>query len=361
MLKSSLYRLLLALAVWLVIMLGLALGYLWHWLHTPQHIEAPNRIFVVYKGQGLGQVAFKLQEQNMLRWPKVWRLYARVLQPATLKMGEYALGRYESPVSLLTRLQGGDVISYNATFAEGLTLKEWLAILAREPKLVHKAQTLTPQQIAQYLDIEATNPEGWFFPDTYRFEKGDSDLDILARAYHKMKAELAGQWARRQPSLPYDSPYEALIMASIIEKETGVPHERPDIAGVFVRRLQKNMRLQTDPTVIYGLGEQYQGNITRAHLKTHTLYNTYTIKGLPPTPIANPGREALAAAVNPASGKTLYFVAKGDGTHQFSITLEAHNQAVRKYQLKRRSDYSSQPKPLKSDSAFAEQKALQGQ
>lgn len=354
MLKSFWSRLLFALVIWVLIMLGLGGAYVWQWLNTEQPVAEGGRVFVVDKGQGLGRVAFNLREQRLLRWPLVWRVYARFVQPATLKAGEYALQPYESPVSLLTLLQGGEVISYNTTFAEGLTLKEWRAILAEQPKLGQITKNLTPEQIAKKLGIDGVNPEGWFFPDTYRFEKGDSDLDILKRAYQKMEAELAGQWARRQPSLPYDSPYEALIMASIVEKETGVPHERPDIAGVFVRRLQKKMRLQTDPTVIYGMGDNYSGNITRRDLKRHTPYNTYTIKGLPPTPIASPGREALAAAVNPASGQTLYFVAKGDGSHQFSSTLAAHNQAVRKYQFKRRADYTSRATP-KSDNPSKKQ------
>lgn len=348
MFKSSLFRVLLALVVWCVLMLALAGGYFWHWLHTEAFVAERNRIVVVDKGLGLGQVAFKLKEQSLLRWPLVWRAYARFFQPATLKAGEYALQPYESPMSLLTLLQGGEVITYNTTFAEGLTLREWRAILAAQTKLEQKTGAMTPAHIAEQLGIDHPNPEGWFFPDTYRFEKGDSDLDVLRRAHQKMKAELAGQWARRQPSLPYDSPYEALIMASIVEKETGVPHERSDIAGVFVRRLHQNMRLQTDPTVIYGMGDHYQGNITRTDLKTPTPYNTYTIRGLPPTPIANPGREALAAAVNPASGRALYFVAKGDGSHQFSNTLEAHNKAVRQYQLNRRTDYTSRAQPKKA-------------
>lgn len=357
MFKSSLFRVLFALALWFVLMLGLAGGYFWHWLHTEQFVSERDRIVVVDKGLGLGQVAFKLNAQHLLRWPLVWRAYARFVQPATLKAGEYALQPYESPMSLLTLLQGGEVITYNATFAEGLTLREWRVILAAETKLEQKTHGMTPAHIAEQLGIDYPNPEGWFFPDTYRFEKGDSDLDVLRRAYQKMKAELAGQWARRQPSLPYDSAYEALIMASIVEKETGVPRERPDIAGVFVRRLHKKMRLQTDPTVIYGMGDRYQGNITRADLKKPTPYNTYTIKGLPPTPIASPGREALAAAVNPASGQALYFVAKGDGSHQFSNTLEAHNKAVRQYQFNRRADYTSRVQPQKTTDLPVKSKA----
>ena len=351
MANSTFTRVTVAIIAWLLIMMVLAGVYLWHWLHTEQFVPAAERVLVVEKGQGVSKVANTLSKRNYLRWPLVWRAYARFVQPETLKAGEDALDAYESPVTLLTRFQGGEVISYNMTFAEGLTLKEWLVLLAAEPKLKKMASNMTPAQIAVELGISAVNPEGWFFPDTYRFEKGDSDLDVLLRAYEKMQIELASHWARRQPSLPYGSPYEALIMASIVERETGVPQERPDIAGVFVRRLQKRMRLQTDPTVIYGMGEEYQGRIRRVHLQTPTPYNTYVIKGLPPTPIANPGREAIAAAVNPADGTALYFVAKGDGSHQFSATLEQHNKAVREYQLKRKADYSSTVKPVKPKSS----------
>ncbi|BCD96756.1 endolytic transglycosylase MltG [Marinagarivorans cellulosilyticus] len=360
MANSTFTRVTVAIVAWLLIMFGLAGVYLWQWLQTEQAVPASNRILVVEKGQGVGSVANALTQRDLLRWPLVWRLYARFLQPETLKAGEYALAAYESPITLLTRLQGGEVISYNVTFAEGLTLKQWLALLKAEPKLKQITGDMTAAQIAGELGISELNPEGWFFPDTYRFEKGDSDLDVLRRAYNKMQIELASQWARRQPSLPYDSAYEALIMASIIERETGVPYERPDIAGVFVRRLQKRMRLQTDPTVIYGMGDEYAGRIRRIHLETPTPYNTYVIKGLPPTPIANPGREAIAAAVNPADGAALYFVAKGDGSHQFSATLEQHNKAVRKYQLKRRADYSSTVKPVAPTAASSSVSAKGG-
>mgnify|MGYP000117690741 FL=1 len=201
---------------------------------------------------------------------------------------------------------------------------------------------LSNQEIEKLLGLEATSHlEGQFYPDTYNFHKGDSDLDILKRAHNRLKTILGEEWAARQKDLPLESAYEALILASIIEKETGVPEERPEIAGVFVRRLQKKMRLQTDPTVIYGLGDNYQGNITRKHLRQDTIYNTYRISGLPPTPIALVGRAAIHAALNPKPGKSLYFVAKGDGSHYFSATLEEHNKAVRKFQLKRRSDYRS--------------------
>lgn len=345
MFKSSAFRFVFAILAWCLVMLALAGAYFYQWLSVEQRLPNSVTVFFVEKGEGLGHVAARLEQQGAMQWPFVWRMYSRFMQPKTIKAGEYALGPYESPRSLLNRFQGGEVISYNVTFAEGLSLKEWRLLLANENKLLQKTTQLTASDIARALDIPYENPEGWFFPDTYRFEKGDSDLDILARAYEKMSVELAGVWARRKPSLPYDSAYDALIMASIVEKETGVPSERAAIAGVFIRRLERNMRLQTDPTVIYGMGDNYQGKIGRKDLQAPTPYNTYVIKGLPPTPIANPGKEAIAAALNPAEGNALYFVAKGDGSHYFSTTLNEHNNAVAKYQLKRRGDYTSVHSP----------------
>lgn len=353
MLKSSLSRLVLALVAWCLLMLALAGGYFYQWLSVEQRLPASAEVFTVEKGEAVAHVANRLEAQGVLRWPMVWRLYARYFQPETIKAGEYALGPYESPRSLLNRFQDGEVISYNVTFAEGLTLREWRAMLAAEQKLKQVTVGLSAEQLSVALEIPHQNPEGWFYPDTYRFEKGDSDLDILNRAHKKMAVELANLWARRKPSLPYDSAYDALIMASIVERETGVPHERADIAGVFVRRLERGMRLQTDPTVIYGMGEKYQGKIRKKDLQTPTPYNTYVIKGMPPTPIANPGKEAIAAALNPAEGEALYFVAKGDGSHYFSASLTEHNKAVAKYQLQRRSDYTSIHSPANAASSQA--------
>ncbi len=194
------------------------------------------------------------------------------------------------------------------------------------------------------LGLSETPLEGWIYPDTYSYTKGTRDIDVLRRAYQRMQQVLAEEWEARSQPLPLSSPYEALILASIVEKETGAPEERAAIAGVFVRRLQKNMRLQTDPTVIYGMGDNYRGNIRRSDLTRYTPYNTYKIDGLPPTPIANPGREAIHASLHPAPGKALYFVAKGDGRHQFSATLVEHNRAVQVYQKRqRRQDYRSSP------------------
>ncbi|MCW8887203.1 MAG: endolytic transglycosylase MltG, partial [Motiliproteus sp.] len=227
---------------------------------------------------------------------------------------------------------------------EGLRASDYLSKLAAHPDLVQTLKEQSHEQVAKQLGITSGKLEGWIYPDTYSFTRGTSDLDILTRAYQRMKKVLDQEWQQKQKGLPLNTPYEALILASIVEKETGVAFERPEIAGVFIRRLQKKMRLQTDPTVIYGMGDRYKGNITRADLKRKTAYNTYQIMGLPPTPIANPGKEAIRAVLNPAAGKALYFVAKGDGSHQFSATYAEHNKAVQHYQRsKRRKDYRSAP------------------
>ena len=188
-------------------------------------------------------------------------------------------------------------------------------------------------ELMQRIGIEDDNPEGWLFPDTYLFDRGTSDVEILSRAHRRMREVLDEEWAKREQGLPLETPYQALTLASIVEKETGLASERPQIAGVFVRRLQKGMKLQTDPTVIYGMGDDFDGNIRREDLTRPTPYNTYVIQGLPPTPIALPGREAINAVLHPADGDALYFVARGDGSHHFSATLDEHNCAVRHYQL----------------------------
>ena len=232
---------------------------------------------------------------------------------------------------------------HQVTLPEGITLARAIEILAQQKQLVHELDGVLDQRIAA-LTSGYPGSEGLFFPDSYQYEKGASDWDILQRAFAAMQRALDEEWQHRSENLPYQSPYDALIMASIVERETGLPEERSEIAGVFVRRLYQNMRLQTDPTIIYGLGDTYQGNLRRKHLEDESnRYNTYRHKGLPPTPIALPGRAAIHAALHPQDGKTLYFVARGDGGHYFSETLAEHQQAVRKYQLNRRQDYRSSP------------------
>jgi len=236
-------------------------------------------------------------------------------------------------------------VQYNLTLVEGWTFRQVRAAVAKHEKIKHTLDGLSDAEVMDKLGHTGVFPEGRFFPDTYRFVRGMTDVELLQQAYMRLDEVLAKEWAERSTDLPYRDPYQALIMASLVEKETGIPQERGQIAGVFVRRMRLGMMLQTDPTVIYGMGERYNGKITRADLREPTPYNTYTMTGLPPTPIAMVGREAIHAALNPSNGTSLYFVARGDGSHVFSDDLDDHNSAVREFQLKRRSDYRSSPAP----------------
>ncbi|MDZ3990572.1 Endolytic murein transglycosylase [Pseudomonas sp. Teo4] len=238
-----------------------------------------------------------------------------------------------------------DVVQYNLTLVEGWTFRQVRSAVAKHEKIKHTLDGLSDSEVMDKLGHTGVFPEGRFFPDTYRFVRGMSDVELLQQAYMRLEEVLAKEWAERTTDLPYRDPYQALIMASLVEKETGIPQERGQIAGVFVRRMRLGMMLQTDPTVIYGMGERYNGKITRADLREPTPYNTYTMTGLPPTPIAMVGREAIHAALNPSDGSSLYFVARGDGSHVFSDDLDDHNSAVREFQLKRRADYRSSPAP----------------
>ncbi len=338
-------RIVLAISIWFLVMLVIAGYYFWNWLNRPIVVVQESSIIMIDKGASLYSVAHQLHELELIRWPRLWVYYARIADLADIKAGEYRLAEKESPISLLARFQSGNVIRYQITLVEGLTFRDFLNTMHNHQQLENKLEGMTDARILEVLNLGIEHPEGWFFPDTYQFTRGDSDITLLRRAHAEMVAVLEYEWERRAEDLPYDTSYEALVMASIVEKETGVPYERKEIAGVFVRRLQKNMRLQTDPTVIYGMGDIYDGNLRRKDLSTANPYNTYMIKGLPPTPIAMPGRDAIRAALDPAKGETLYFVARGDGTHYFSETLEEHVEAVRRYQKIRRADYRSSPGP----------------
>ena len=297
-----------------------------------------------------GGVLNRLQADGVLHDAFWLRLYWRFnLKGQPLHSGEYRLTPELSVRDLLGLWRRGEVVQYSLTLVEGWSFRQVRTALERQSKLELTLRELSDAQLMARLGYPDVNPEGRFFPDTYRFVRGMSDLDLLKQAYTRLEQVLADEWQGRADGLPYKSPYDALIMASIIEKETGVPEERGEIAGVFVRRLRIGMRLQTDPTVIYGLGERYNGKLTRAHLREPTAYNTYVIDGMPPTPIAMVGREAINAALHPVAGKSLYFVARGDGSHVFSDSLEAHNRAVREYQLTRREDYRSSPAPVQSN------------
>lgn len=320
------------------------------WFHAPLALTEVRELEVA-KGSTLGQVVRQLGSDGVLARPSWLLLYARVTQRGhQIHAGDYLIGPGTTPLDLLEILERGKVRTYAVTLVEGWTLQQARAMLAREPRL---QQTLTHVPDDQLLgalniaDAPSLQPEGLFFPDTYVFTGQTADRDILRQAYRRMQGLLAREWSQRSADLPYQSPYEALIMASIVEKETGVPAERADIAGVFVRRLQKSMLLQTDPTVIYGLGARYDGNLRRRDLDDQdNVFNTYARPGLPPTPIALPGAAAIHAALQPRPGETLYFVARGDGSHQFSSTLEEHARAVKKFQIEqRRTDYRSRAEP----------------
>ena len=275
------------------------------------------------------------------------RLYWRFnLDGQPLHSGEYRMTPGMTAQGLIGLWQRGEVVQYSLTLVEGWNFRQVRSALAKHEKIVQTLSGLSDSEVMDKLGHPGVFPEGRFFPDTYRFVRGMTDVEFLKKAYNRLDDVLAQEWSKRAADAPYTEPYQALIMASLVEKETGVPEERGQIAGVFVRRLKVGMLLQTDPTVIYGLGERYNGKLTRAHLKEANPYNTYMVAGLPPTPIAMVGREAIHAALNPVPGSSLYFVARGDGSHVFSDDLDAHNAAVREFQLKRRADYRSSPAPV---------------
>ncbi|WP_053268536.1 endolytic transglycosylase MltG [Pseudomonas chlororaphis] len=296
---------------------------------------------------------FNRMEANGVLKDAFWlRLYWRFnMEGQPLHSGEYRMTPGMTAQGLIGVWQRGEVVQYSLTLVEGWTFRQVRAALARHDKLEQTLNGLSDSEVMEKLGHGGVFPEGRFFPDTYRFVRGMTDAELLEKAYNRLDEVLAKEWNKRSADVPYTEPYQALIMASLVEKETGVPQERGQIAGVFVRRMQVGMLLQTDPTVIYGLGERYNGKLTRALLKEATPYNTYVISGLPPTPIAMVGREAIHAALNPVPGSSLYFVARGDGSHVFSDDLDAHNNAVREFQLKRRADYRSSPAPTGSPAA----------
>lgn len=314
-------------------------------LEQPVVLDEPV-LFEVPRGRAFNHVAHDLESEGLLEDAFWLQMYGRANPDQTaIRSGEYEFTPGMTPLDMLGLMLSGRTKHRAVQFIEGTRFRDARAVLANTDYLRQETVDWSDEAIMTALGAEGDHPEGRFFPDTYLYTRGDSDLDILRRAFERMNRVLAEEWDSRAENLPYENPYEALIMASIVERETGAPHERADVAGVFVRRLQIGMRLQTDPTVIYGMGDNYQGRITRQDLRTYTPYNTYRIHGLPPTPIALSGRDAIRAALNPADGETLYFVARGDGTHQFSRTLEDHQRAVREYQLNRREGYRSWPAP----------------
>ncbi|GFM64525.1 endolytic transglycosylase MltG [Pseudomonas lijiangensis] len=332
-----------------VVLAGLTLGFAW-WkqreaLNQPLNVTQ-EQLLDVPAGSSPSLVLNRLENDGVIKdafWLRVYWRFNLAEQP--LHSGEYRMTPGMDVQALFGVWKRKEVVQYSLTLVEGWNFRQVRAALAKQPKLEQTLAGLGDKDLMGKLGHPDVFPEGRFFPDTYRYVRGMSDADLLKQAYNRLQDVLEEEWSKRAADLPYKDPYEALIMASLVEKETGVPRERGEIAGVFVRRLGLGMMLQTDPTVIYGMGERYNGKLTRANLKEATPYNTYVISGLPPTPIALAGREAINAALNPVSGTSLYFVAKGDGSHVFSDDLDAHNAAVREYQLKRRADYRSSPAP----------------
>jgi len=342
-----LIRKILALMLVLVLAGWLAFKELERRWQQPLAIPAQGLPVTVAAGDSLRKVVNKLHVEGVLPYPDLVVFYGRWTgMDQQIKRGEYQLPHGTTAESLLLLLLSGKVIQYQVTLPEGITLAQALDILARESALEQVLEGPGDPRILELITPHA-QPEGLFFPDSYHYARGATDWDIVQRAHAEMLAVLEHEWQGRAAELPYETVYEALIMASIIERETGLPAEREEIAGVFVRRLQRGMRLQTDPTVIYGLGSDFDGNLKRKHLADEgNPYNSYRHGGLPPTPIALPGRAAIHAALHPAAGNTLYFVARGDGGHVFSATLAEHELAVRKYQLRRRKNYRSTPGQL---------------
>lgn len=328
----------------LLLLLIVATGGAGYWLYEYQ-LKVPLALtkeihYVLPPKATIADVAKDLMKKGLFNYPTAvaWANLARWQGKAQkIKAGEYAIPAGTTPLSLLDIFISGKSVQHALTIIEGWNFRQVMAAVRQDKYLSHTLKGLSDADIMARLGFPEQHPEGRFYPDTYYFLSGMTDVEFLQRAHEKMEKALAQAWSQRQTDLPLENREQALILASIIEKETGTANERPEIAGVFIRRLQQGMLLQTDPTVIYALGEAYDGNLTKADLKVNSPYNTYVYKGLPPTPIAMPSQAALIAAVKPAQGESLYFVAKGNGTHYFSTTLTEHECAVIEYQLKGKS------------------------
>ncbi len=314
-------------------------------LYVPLNLNAEPANFRVHQGDGVIRVLKTLETEGII--DSAFKIRVGLLlndKDHVLKRGVYQVLAGETVLQLLDRMDRNDVIRYPITIPEGVTFRRFLVTLWEHPEVARVLESARDERLLNLIQPHAS-PEGLFLPETYLIESGDTDLDVLIRARAAMQDALKSAWSERGETAHLKDPYEALILASIVEKETGVASERAEIAGVFTRRLALGMRLQTDPTVIYGLGAEFDGNLTRRQLRDDdNQFNTYRIAGLPPTPIALPGREAIVASLNPKDGEALYFVAKGDGSHAFSRTLSEHEENVRRYQIKRRKDYRSSPK-----------------
>jgi UPF0755 protein len=326
-------RFLLKIFLPIFLLLATAAGGLWWWANQPLQLQNSPLDFRVTAGSSLRSAIAQMREAGITVEPTLLATLARLNRADTaIKAGSYAVKTGVTPLQLLNKLLKGKVTQGELTLVEGWTFRQWRGRMDKHPDLSHETSGLSEAQIIAQLGLNISSLEGQLFPDTYLFDKQSTDLELLARANRAMQRKLDAEWAQRAERLPYKTPDEALVMASIVEKETGREADRNLVAAVFVNRLRKGMLLQTDPTVIYGLGENFDGNLRKRDLQTDTPYNTYTRSGLPPTPIAMPGQASLRAALNPAQSEVLYFVARGDGSSQFSQTLDEHNNAVNRYQ-----------------------------
>ena len=308
-------------------------GWLAWFAMTPLPLPVASMEFDIRAGSGLRTAARTMADAGLGFSPWQFVLLGRLAgREAGIKAGSYEVGSGITPWRLLEKLTRGDVTQTDIVFVEGITFRQMRAALDAHPEVRHDTAGLADADVLARLGATESHPEGLIFPDTYLFSKQGSDLAILRRAYHAMKRQLSEEWESRDKLTPFATPSQALVLASIIEKETGLAADRPQIAAVFVNRLRRGMLLQTDPTVIYGLGEAFDGNLRKRDLTTDTPYNTYTRPGLPPTPIAMPGLDSIRAVLHPPASDNLYFVARGDGSSVFSRTLEAHNRAVNQYQ-----------------------------
>ena len=315
----------------------------WMWssyqqaLDNSLNLDSSGLDYSIKSGSSLSAVIYDLTNKKIIKHPRYLLWYARLNGLSNkMKTGDYRLTDKLTTKEFLDDIFSGKVIQFSLTIIEGWSFQQLLDAINKHPQIKHTVAKISKQEIMAKLDLAGIHHEGQFLPDTYHFPKQLTDIEFLKRAHSSLQSVLNEEWTNRATGLLYKNSYEALIMASIVEKETGQASERKQIAGVFIRRLEKRMRLQTDPTVIYGMGDKYKGNIRKKDLLRDTPYNTYRRSGLPPTPIALPGRDAIHAALHPEDGNALYFVARGDGSHQFSATLREHNNAVIKYQLKGR-------------------------
>jgi UPF0755 protein len=326
-------RFLLKIFLPIFLLLATAGSGMWWWANQPLQLRNSPLDFRVTAGSSLRSAISQMREAGINVEPTLLAILARLNRADTsIKAGSYAVKTGVTPMQLLNKLLKGKVTQGELTLVEGWTFRQWRARMDNHPDLAHDTRGLSEAQIIGQLGLNIKSLEGQLFPDTYLFDKQSTDLELLARANRAMQRKLEAEWVQRAVGLPFRTPEEALVMASIVEKETGRDADRNLVAAVFINRLRKGMLLQTDPTVIYGLGESFDGNLRKRDLQADTPYNTYTRQGLPPTPIAMPGQASLRAALNPARSEVLYFVARGDGSSQFSQTLDEHNNAVNRYQ-----------------------------